>query len=128
MNHAHPDEARLRDSLRSALAAAEPARAPEFGHLWTRASAGGRARGLLRWRPAAAAVAICAVAFVAWLARPPVHDDPDADYRLALAVVAAHGRGTPTDAWLDELPSSQLSGLPDVPQVEYPLMPEETLL
>lgn len=128
MSAAPRDESRLRAELRAALAADEPRQVPPFPHVFTRASAvvGTPRRGA--WRPAAAAAAVVVAAVAAWLAVPRREPDAESDYRLAVAVVAQHGRGTPTDRWLEQAPSASLSGLPDFPHVEYPLVPEETLL
>jgi hypothetical protein len=122
------DDSRLQAELRTALAAAEPHRTLPFAHVFARASAGFRAPRQVGLRRAAAAAAVAMAAAAAWLALPRQEPDASSDYRLALAVVAEYGGGSPTDRWLSQAPSSPLSGLPELPLVEYPLIPEENLL
>jgi hypothetical protein len=117
----------LVQALRAALGAIEPERVPPFGHVFVRAAAVAPPRRRT-WALAAAGACAAATALVAWLALPPPAPAPDEDHRLALAVAASFGGGTPTDRWLDAAPSAPLSGLPALPRVEYPLIPEETLL
>lgn len=128
MSPSQHDDSRLQAELRTALAAVEPRQTPPFPHVFTRASAGVRAPRQAAWRRAAAAAAIAAAVVAAWLTLPRQEPDASSDYRLALAVVAEYGGGSPTDRWLSQAPSSPLSGLPELPLVEYPLIPEENLL
>jgi hypothetical protein len=132
-----PDEAALRASVRAALQASEPARAPSFGALWQRAeSTAAPATEPARWSHALAA-GIAAVALGVVLAWQPFTRDPArpadpaalaADLALALELAARDPLRTPTDALLDTSPVSMLRGGPALPAVRYPLLPEEKYL
>jgi hypothetical protein len=125
MTNAASDEARLRAALRKALADAEPREVPAFGSFLERIGPGSGRRATARLRVAVAAALIAAIAAIAWFSHGPTPAD---DYRLAVTVVAGAGHGTPTDRWLALAPATPVAGLPAVPRVEYPLLPEEVLL
>ncbi len=125
MNVAREPSSRLDSALRDALAASESGAVPAFDHLWTRARARRSSTHRTWLAPVAACAALAAAAVVVHLARAP---SPEDDYRLALAVTGAHASGTPTDRWLEQVPSAPVAGFPGLPLIEYPLIPEETLL
>lgn len=127
MNPQAPDETRLVAAVREALTAAEPAQAPPFRRVWSRATARGIAARNRRLQTALTAAAVAAAVTVAWFGWPRPSPDPQADYLLAVEMSRA-GVDIPTDRWLTAAPSTPLGGLPVLPAVDYPLLPEEKFL
>jgi hypothetical protein len=127
MNVHHDDSPWLRQALQAALAQAEPREVPAFGGMWHAAQRPRAAASSWRLDLVAAALTVTAVA-VAVFNLPGRTPEPDADYLLAARLTAHFDRVSPTDGWLDQMPSPPLSGGPALPSVEYPLLPKEKFL
>ncbi len=134
-------DSRLARAVRDELAASEPHSVPEFARTWSRAqrraaatpaAANADAHAPRSWRPALAFAAAAAVAVIGvsqWQrARNEAARLQAADLALAVHVASANGFTVPTDSLLRAGPDSIFRGAPALPEVEYPLMPKESLL
>lgn len=134
----------LAQALRRELGPLEPRSVPDFARTWSQArlraaahtatatAARGHAQQSRSWRPAlafAAAVGVAAFGVVQW--QHARHEDTRlqaADLALAVHVASANGFAVPTDSLLRAGPDSLFRGAPALPEIEYPLMPKESLL